>query len=160
LGKLVRGRRRNPLRMAAGCWEGRTDMEVMTRTCNPERLIVERWLARLLVAFGAIFWFSMVMGAQIAYLDNTLPQAARNEWITLVLLVVILAIAWFYELVATAILYAGAVATVVWGIIAGWELGVWAVMGSLFIAPALIAGTLFLAASRMQQVCLLEQKSA
>jgi len=135
-------------------------MEVMTRTCNPDRLIVERWIGRLFVALGAVFWLSMVLGAQIAYLDNTLPTAARREWISLVLLVAILILAWFYELLAAIVLYAGAVATVIWGIIAGWEIGVWFLMGSLFIAPAVIAATLFIAANRMQKVCLLEEKAA
>jgi len=131
-------------------------MEVMTRTCTPDRLIVERWIGRLFVALGAIFWASMTLGAQIGYLDKTLPEAARNEWISLILIVAILIIAWFYELLAAIVLFAGAAATVVWGVIAGWELGVWFLMGSLFIAPAIIAGLLFLAASRMQRVCVLE----
>lgn len=131
-------------------------MEVMTRTCNPGRLIVERWIGRAFVALGAIFWASMTLGAQIGYLDKTLPEAARREWITLVLIVVILIIAWFYELLAAIVLVAGAAATVVWGIVAGWEIGVWFLMGSLFIAPAIIAAVLFVAANRMQRVCVLE----
>ena len=135
-------------------------MEVMTRTCNPDRLIVQRWIGRLFVALGAIFWASMVLGAQIGYLDQTLPEAARREWITLVLIVVILAVAWFYELLAAIVLFAGAAATVVWGIIAGWEIGVWFLMGSLFVAPAIIAGLLFVSASQMQKVCVLEQKAS
>jgi len=127
-------------------------MDFMARTHSTDRPIVERWIGRLFVALGAAFWASMTLGAQIGYLDKTLPEAARQEWISIVLIVVILLIAWFYEVIAALILFAGAAATVVWGVVAGWELGVWFLMGSLFIAPAIIAGLLFLAANRAQSL--------
>jgi len=64
-------------------------MDFMARTHSTDRPIVERWIGRLFVALGAAFWASMTLGAQIGYLDKTLPEAARQEWISIVLIVVI-----------------------------------------------------------------------
>jgi len=44
----------------------------------------------------------------------------------------------------------------VWCIVGAWEAGVWLTMGAVLIAPMLIAALLFLLASRMQDICILE----
>ena len=42
---------------------------------------------------------------------------------------------------------------VAWGVVAGWEPGVWGLMGVTLMAPMLIAATLYFLAARMETVC-------
>ena len=128
-------------------------MEILARTCNPEVMNTERIAARLFVALGGIIWTVLAIGSATVF--GTINAAVLAiQWIVpLGLSIVAFVIGWFYERVAAALLFAGAAATIVWGFIAGWEPGVWGIMAIFLLAPEIIAGVLFLAAARMQDVC-------
>lgn len=132
-------------------------MEILTRTCNTERMNVERLVARLFVAAGGLFWAAAAFGADFAYNDKALMDALVTALIPLAITVVTLAVGWFYEMLAALLLGGGIVAVIVWGVVASWETGVWITMASVLAAPMAIAALLFVLASRMQKICTLEE---
>jgi hypothetical protein len=128
-------------------------MEILARTCNTGVMDTERIAARLFVGLGGLVWTVLAIGS--AYTFGTSGPAALTIQVLLPLTLSILALAigWFYENLAAVLLFAGAVATVVWGVVTGWEPGVWGIMAVFLLAPEIIAGLLFLMAARMQAVC-------
>lgn len=128
-------------------------MEILARTCNYDVMDGERLAARLFVGLGGLLWVVLVAGAAIVYPSGNAMTSMVPALLVLVLAVLALAVGWFFENLAAVMLFVGAVATVAWGVMAGWELGVWGVMAIGLIAPEIIAGLLFLAAARMQKVC-------
>lgn len=135
-------------------------MELLARTCSTERMNVERLVARLFVLAGGIFWAAAAFGADFAYNDQTLMEAVVTALIPLGITIVAFIVGWYYEVLAAALLGAGIIAVIVWGIVVGWEAGVWITMASVLIAPMAIAAVLFLLASRMQRICEMEQAPA
>ncbi len=132
-------------------------MELLARTCKVDRMNVQRLFARVFVAFGGVLWVAGVLGANIRYQDMGLSESAANALLPFGLAVAALIIGWFYETLASFLLFGGAVGVVAWGIISSWEAGVWGTMGFVLIAPMVFAGLLFLLASRMQRICTLEE---
>jgi hypothetical protein len=128
-------------------------MEILAKTCNYDVMDGERVAARLFVALGGIVWSVLAIGSAMVF--GTPGPAALTIQIVLPLVLAVLAFAigWFYENLAAALLFAGAVATIVWGVVQGWEPGVWGIMAIFLIAPEIISGVLFLMAARMQVVC-------
>lgn len=133
-------------------------MEILARTCNRDVMDSERIAARLFVGLGGLVWVVLVWGAAVVYPSSDALTNMVPALLVLVLALAALFIGWFFENLAAALLFGGAIATVAWGVMAGWELGVWGVMAIVLIAPEVIAGVLFLAAARMQRVCELEGK--
>ncbi len=138
-------------------------MELLSRTCHTESANMERIFARSFVIVGGLFWMFMLFAAQTqahyALLIYTVADVERGllyQLLPLTLTIAIFIIGMYYERVAALILAVGAVAVVVWGIIAGWELGLWLWMGVLIIAPMVVAGLLYWLAARMEQICLME----
>ncbi|MDP2233186.1 MAG: hypothetical protein Q8K89_06090, partial [Actinomycetota bacterium] len=82
-------------------------MELLAKTCKSERMNMQRLFARIFVALGGVFWLTMVLGADIGYRDATFQEAATNGLVPAVAVVVLLAVGWFYENLAAAILLAG-----------------------------------------------------
>lgn len=128
-------------------------MEILARTCNYDVMDGERLAARLFVAIGGIIWSVLAIGSAMVYGTPGPASLTIQIVLPLVLAVLALAIGWFYENLAAALLFAGAVATIIWGFVMGWEAGVWGVMALTLIAPTIVAGLLFLMAARMQVVC-------
>lgn len=142
-------------------------MELLSRTCNTESANIERILARAFVILGGLFWILMFFGSQtqaryanIVYTVADVQKGFINELIPLAVTIVIFVIGMFYERLAALLLLVGAVGVVVWGVIFGWEAGVWIVMLVLIVSPMVIAALLYWLAGRMQQICLLEEKRA
>lgn len=134
-------------------------MEIIARTCDTGVLAGERTAARLFAGLGAVIW--SLLAIALAFHLQT-PNAAAlviMVAIPLVLSVLALGLGWFYENLGAALLFAGAIATVVWGLVEGWEPGVWGMSALVLIAPEIVAGVLFLMAARMQEVCLREKKA-
>ncbi len=131
-------------------------MELMTRTCKFERMNVERLFARGFVVAGGVFWVIAAFSADYYYTRLDLTESLSSALLPLGIALLALAIGWFYEVLASVILMAGTVGAIVWGVIAGWEFGVWLTMGVFLIAPMVLAGLLFLLAARMQVICTLE----
>ena len=134
-------------------------MELFARTCDYEVMNTERIGARVFVILGGVIWVLLTAGAAFVY-----PAVSGLERFLPLLLVTALAIGalligLFYENLAAIVLFVGAAATVVWGVLAGWELGVWGIMMVYLITPELVAGVLFLNAAHMQKVCELAEAS-
>lgn len=135
-------------------------MEIIARTCNTGVLAGERTAARLFAGLGAVIW--SLLAIALAAFNLQTPNVAMLVIlvaIPLVLSLLALVLGWFYENLGAVLLFAGAIATVVWGLVEGWELGVWGITALILIAPEIVAGVLFMMAARMQEVCLLEKKA-
>ncbi len=128
-------------------------MEIFAKTCNSDVMDGERIAARLFVGIGGVIWTVLAIGSAMVFGTSGPAALTIQIVLPLVLAVLAFAIGWFYENVAAALLFAGAIATVVWGVVMGWEAGVWGIMAIFLIAPEIIAGLLFLMAARMQAVC-------
>lgn len=128
-------------------------MEILAKTCNTNVMDGERVAARLFVAMGGIVWSVLAIGSAMVYGTPGPASLTIQIVLPLALAVLALAIGWFYENLAAMLLFAGAVATIAWGVVMGWEAGVWGIMAIFLIAPEIIAGVLFLAAARMQVLC-------
>lgn len=135
-------------------------MELMAKTCNYERMNVQRLIARLFVVAGGVFWMAAAFGATFSYQDKPLVESVGTALIPIAIAVVALVLGWFYEVLTAALLFAGAAGVFVWGFIAGWETGVWIVMLAVLALPMAVAGILFLLAARMQNTCSLEEAAA
>lgn len=131
-------------------------MELMTRTCKFERMNVQRLFARGFVVLGGVFWVAATFSADYFYSRLDLTEALASALLPLGVAVLALAIGWFYEVLASVLLFAGSVAAIAWGVIAGWEAGVWVTMAAVLIGPMALSGLLFMLAARMQMVCTLE----
>lgn len=137
-------------------------MELLARTCNTERMNIERIAARLFVVAGGLFWvFAAFSGTHTAgileNIDRLTPIAAG---LVLALTVGVFVLGMYFENLAAALLFAGAIGATVWGIVAGWEGGVWMMNAVVLIGPMLLAGILFLLAARMQNICAPEEVHA
>jgi hypothetical protein len=128
----------------------------MKRVCRSEAMSVYRLFARLFVVGGGVFWVTASFGADWGYRGVSTLVSARNALVPLVLALAVLAIGWFYEYLASGVLVASAAGVVAWGVVAGWEAGVWALMTFTLIGPIVTAALLFALAARMENVCELE----
>jgi len=131
-------------------------MDIMKRACKFERMNVERLFARAFVIVGGVFWVTAVFGANFVYEQREIAEAITNTLPPLAAVVFTLVVGWFYERLAALLLFAGSLAAIVYGVVAGWELGVWITIFAFIVAPMLLAAVLFLLASRMQNICELE----
>ncbi len=130
-------------------------MELLARTCRTDTMNVQRILARVFVVIGGLFWVFMAWGAAWAYQGAPFTEALRGALFYAALLVVVFVVGMYYEYIAAIILAAFAVGIVVWGVVSGWESGVWATMFFVTILPAMIAAVLYSLAARMQRICTL-----
>jgi len=130
-------------------------MELLAKTCNTETMNAQRILARAFVLVGGLFWVFMSWGAAWAYQGAPLTEALGGALIYAAVIAVIFILGMFYEYLTALILLIGAGALVVYGIIGGWEVGVWATVFFFFILPMLIAALLYFLAARMQKICTL-----
>jgi len=128
-------------------------MELLAKTCNTDTMNAQRIFARGFVLVGGLFWIFMAWGAAWAYEGAPFTQALGGALIYAAAIGVLFVIGLFYENVAAALLAFGAIGVVIYGIIAGWEVGVWGTVFFFFIVPMLVAATLYFLAARMQKVC-------
>jgi hypothetical protein len=129
------------------------------KVCNRDRMIVERLFARGFVAIGGIFWISAVFGADFGYRGISPMVSARNALLPLLLTLVVLGVGWFYERFVAASLAVGAAAVIVWGVVSGWEMGVWSLVGATLIAPMLVSASLYWLAARMESTCAISERA-
>jgi hypothetical protein len=111
--------------------------------------VLERIIARGLVLGGGIFWALLAVGTTMLGPYQGLPEAVmKYAAIPLVTAAVILGIGWRYERLAGILLFAATAATIAFGAIFAWEMGMWMFMFTVLIGPMFMSGTLFLLASR------------
>jgi len=140
-------------------------MSLLVRTCSTERLNVSRLVARGLIAVGGVIWMIMFFAAasvqsyaNLTYSFNEVISAGVSALLPALLAVAVFVLAMFYERLAAVVLFVGAAAVVVYGVITGWEPLMWA---SAFVAlalPMIVSGALLLLAASTQRVCELEGK--
>ncbi len=135
-------------------------MDMSAKSCNPERLNLERMAARGFVIAGGLFWVIAAFAGPYFYDKSGMGSAVSTAIYPLAATVGALVIGWTYERLAAVLLFAGAAGAVVWGVLFGWETGLWILMSIVLIAPITIAGILFMLAGRMEDVCVLEERAA
>jgi hypothetical protein len=115
---------------------------------------VERLFARGFVIAGGVFWMIAAFAGPFVFGGTTAREAFVTAMWPLLATLVILLIGWYYERIAALLLFAGSAAVFAWGIMFGWEAGVWMIMSVVLLAPMVIAGVLFLLASHSESVAL------
>lgn len=136
-------------------------MELLVKRCNYNRMNMERIFARGFVILGGVFWVAAALGAASkTYLNATPMQTVWMAALPLALAIVAFVVGWFYERLAAALLFAGAAVVLLWGLIGGWEMGVWMTMTAVLIAPTAIAGLLYLMAAMTQRACEFQEAQA
>lgn len=128
-------------------------MAILTRTCKTEQMNVQRILARVVVVLGGLFWVSMIWGAKWAYEGAPLTEALGGAALYAAAIALIFVIGMFYEGVASVLLAVGAVALFAFGLVSGWESGVWATVFFFFMVPMIVSAALYGLAARMQRIC-------
>ncbi|HEY3318060.1 MAG TPA: hypothetical protein VGK50_06525 [Coriobacteriia bacterium] len=128
--------------------------------CHEVGLGLERLFARAFVVAGGLFWVAASFAAEYGFRANTPLVSARNALLPLTLTVVVFVLGMYNESITAALLAAATVAIVGWGVVAGWETGVWVLMGLTLIGPIATAGVLYFLAARMQMVCSLVEQGA
>lgn len=128
-------------------------MEIFAKTCNYDVMDGERIAARLFVGLGGLIWVVLTIGSAIVYPTGSRGLDQYGPILVLLLAIAALLVGWFWENAAAVLLFVGAAASIVWGVMAGWEAGVWGLMVFFLIGPEIIAGALFLASARMQRLC-------
>lgn len=114
-----------------------------------ERKSIERIFARGFTVIGGLFWITAAFAGPYVYRGQDALHVLLTQAIyPLVFTVAVLAIGWFYERIAAAVLTLGAVGTLIWGAVmalqgAPWEPLVWGIVLVFFVAPAVIAAALF-----------------
>ena len=80
-----------------------------------------RTLARALVIAGGSFWVIAIFAVPYVYGNVSLAESARTGSWPFLAALVILAIGWKYERLASVLLLGASAAVIVWGVIYGWE---------------------------------------
>ena len=111
--------------------------------------VLERFMARILVGLGGLFWAILAVGTTLIGPYRGLPEAAmKYAAIPLVAAVVILIIGWRMERLASILLFVATLAVIVFGVIFAWEVGMWMFMAASLIGPMFMSGTMFFLAAR------------
>lgn len=128
----------------------RTPAVAATTADVPMRIAVERGVARAFVIAGGIFW-SVAIFAGLSTLQETgIGYVFLGAFFPMVAVLATLAVGWYFERAASALLAAASIAVVAWGVIFEFEAGVWAIMVFALIGPMMTAAVLFWLARRDQ----------
>jgi hypothetical protein len=125
-------------------------MDASTIETHTTRMNVDRMFARGFVIAGGLFWIVASFAALYAFVGSSTEAALLAAFYPFAATGATLAIGWYYERTAAALLTLGSVAVVVWGVIASWEMGVWILMVLFMIVPMMTAAGLFMMARREQ----------
>jgi hypothetical protein len=120
----------------------------------------ERLFARGFVIAGGVFWIIAAFAGPYAFGGVTAKQALAVAMWPFLAAAVTLLIGWYYERIAAVLLFAGAAAAIAWGVMFGWEGGVWMIMFAVLVAPMVIAGVLFLLAGHSETMSLRSEPQA
>lgn len=132
-------------------------MNLLVKTCNYERMNVQRMFARGFVILGGVFWIAMIFGARVTYQGMTLPQGIVGVIVPLAITAAVFVLGMYYETLTAIILFVVAAASLVFaGFSESMSLGSWLFWVWFLVLPAGIAGMLYMLAAQTQQVCELE----
>jgi hypothetical protein len=136
--------------MAWDVWQSR-DQTPVTQADAEERISLERGFARTFVIAGGLFWAVATFAGLYSFRQTGMAFAMLGAFFPLVATMVTLVVGWYYERVMAALLVLASFATVVWGVVAGFELGVWIIVTIALIGPMMTAAVLFWMARRDQE---------
>ena len=114
-----------------------------TETTAVEIKNTERLFARAFTVLGGIFWVASAFAGPYVYGGKSVAGAFGVALYPLLFTAGVLIIGWFYERLVSLILALGAIGTIAWGVIMGWESSVWAIMLIFFVAPTVVSALLF-----------------
>lgn len=134
-------------------------MNLFVRTCNYGRMNVSRLVARAVAVIWIVAGVLALIGVFAGLGYTPQPSYVAMAAIPLGIGVVILVLAFFFEVLAAVLSWVVAAALIVWGIIAAWGGGEWLFMLVAIIGPMAVAGFLYFLASQTQKVCQLEEAS-
>lgn len=136
-------------------------MRLLVKSCNYERMNVQRLFARGVVLAGVVITGAAIFGAfaQMGYIQDTPLAYAETAAIPFAMALIVFLIGLWFEVLAALLLGIGAVAMGVWGLVMRWEPNVWAAMVVIVIGPMLFSAVLYLLASQTQRVCELEEEA-
>jgi hypothetical protein len=115
------------------------------------RIAVERGVARAFVIAGGLFWSVAIFAGLRSFQETGVTSALLGALFPLAAVLATLAIGWYYERAAAALLAAASLAVIAWGVIFQFEAGVWAIMVFALIGPMMTASVLFWLARRDQK---------
>lgn len=115
------------------------------------RIAVERGVARSFVLLGGAFWSVAAFAGLYNYSATGAREAFLAGAIPLLACAVTLIVGWYYERFTAALLGLASLAVIAWGVVYGFEAGVWAIMTFALIGPMATAAALFWAARREQE---------
>ncbi len=107
------------------------------------RIQVERGVARAFVILGGVFWGIATFAGLYWYRETGVGAAALAAGAPLLASLVTLVIGWYWERAAAILLVLASLAVIYWGVITGFELGVWGLMTVALIGPMMTAGALY-----------------
>ena len=113
---------------------------------------VERLFARGLVVAGGLFWIIAMFAGRYVFGDSGTNDAVRTAIWPFAAACATLIVGWTYERLAALLLVAGSTGVIVWGVLFGWEIGVWIIMATVLISPMLLAAVLFTLAGREREL--------
>ncbi len=141
-------------------------MNLLVRTCNTERMNAARIVARVMIALGGMIWAIMFFSAasvqrysNLTYTLADISKAGVSALLPLALTIGVFVLCMFYEKLAAVVLFVGAGAVVVWGVINGLEPVMWASVLVALALPMVFSAALLLLAASTQRVCELEGKA-
>ncbi len=142
-------------------------MSLLVRTCSTDRINLSRLAARALIILGGLMWAIMAFAqsstqkyADLTYTFSDIVNSGLNAIIPLLITVAVFALALYYERLAAAVVLVAAAGFAIWGLVAGWETGVWVSAMVVLALPMVISGALLLLAASTQRVCELEEATA
>ncbi|MDO8964034.1 MAG: hypothetical protein Q7W30_06000 [Coriobacteriia bacterium] len=115
------------------------------------RIVLERGVARAFVIAGGAFWGATAFAGLYWFQQTGMRAAFVAAAIPLLGAAATLAVGWYWERVASVMLAVASGAAIYWGVAAGFEAGVWALVTIALIGPMLTASALFWMARREQE---------
>jgi hypothetical protein len=115
------------------------------------RISLERGIARAFVMLGGAFWGVAVFAGLYSYRESGIAWSLLGAFVPFVATLATLILGWYYERVTAVLLTLASAGVIVWGVIYGFELGVWMLVTIALIGPMLTAAVLFWMARREQQ---------
>ncbi|HET6497603.1 MAG TPA: hypothetical protein VFH17_00915 [Coriobacteriia bacterium] len=141
-----------PLLLGAMAYDVVSSREISTAKVadTRARIAIERNVARGFVIAGGLFWSAASLAGLFVFEQNAMQGALMTALIPLVATAATLIIGWYYERVTAFLLVLATMGAVAWGVIYGFEFGLWVIVTVFLLGPMLTAATLFWLARRDQ----------
>jgi len=125
---------------------------------------VARIVARVALVAGGLLWVIMLFAqstvqsySNLTYSFTDVTSAGLTAAIPAALAIGVFVLSLFYERLSAVVLLVAAGLVIVWGVLQGWEAGLWISMMAVMVAPVVVSAVLLLLAAATQRVCELEE---